>query len=187
MACENGVKKDPTDIDSINDLREAAKNATDALRSARDEQRCENSIILICDRVLQAGFLYFEKVYKSLFEQIENDPKDGEIGVPLLKKEIVALREQLKGTEAPVQQFSDPIDIFVEAVKMKARVTEIAQTTVEKIHKECKSKVKLMEGKSESTVNVKGTMRILEKALLRRDDPGNANLVRDPIRFMRLR
>ena len=183
-ACEEEVKKNPSDAQAINSLRKALGAAKTTLHTEIDVQKNKKDIIPTCDDVLQAGIADFEKVYKSLYETIEKNPKDGKIGVQLLKNEVAALNKQLDSVELKPQRYKAPIDLFIQGLKIRDKVAGVAKKVISTIPDEIKERIDLTTGRSGDAVNIKGTLRMLEKAMLRRNHEGNADFVRDPVRFM---
>ena len=98
-----------------------------------------------------------------------------------LKHEVELLKEQLKNTKLKPQLHNDPVDLFVAGLKLRPRVADAAQRALSSVAENMKSRIECMA--SEDAVNVKGTLRMLEKAMLRREDEGNADFVRDPVRL----
>ena len=168
------LTKAPTDVDCQNKLSGHIKQLSAVYSKILGQRMREENIALKCKQVVVDGNRAFRDVYTTLWATIrENEPKDIE--------KYCAYTATLKFPAVRVKQKHKTIvELYCAAALVKKEYKRFVIKIVRKLESEGKLKVKdLLIPKG-----LKKIPRIVEKTLLREDDPGNCDCVSDIVRGM---
>jgi len=189
LHAEEAVARAPSSVAAHDRLRGRVKELISVMMSLIDAKRGEPNIVPLCDAVIEAGNGFdavYSSVWLSLIKKVERD------GLATYRAAVVALRMKLDPTRSCVQraltgsdttldtadstELRDPVDLFLEAAKVKAAFRRAAEKLA--------AATKRADVHLERRGPLKKCTRIVEKALLREDAPGDAGRVCDIVREM---
>lgn len=169
-ALEKSVTSDPSCAEASRKLTAALEQASAVIARAIAARLDEHDIVATCDAVIADGSDHFLGVYESTFHTIESSE-----GVAAYEAPVRELQTLISGASACRQRTGRITDLFVDAASASLAFGTLVQSVAQELP-HC--------GLSYSAGQLKSTARILEKSLLRPDEPGNADRVCDVVRAM---
>eukprot|EP00750_Incisomonas_marina_P000749 INCI1055.2.p1 GENE.INCI1055.2~~INCI1055.2.p1 ORF type:complete len:442 (-),score=79.47 INCI1055.2:1390-2715(-) len=160
---------DPTDAASAAELRAAALRLANTMRRTV-ERRCneEEGIADLAHRVVEAANADFLPVYESVWERIF---RNEQANCDAFQKVAAAITFPAQGQ---AQEATDPVELLVHAAAVKPAYDQIIDRIVRSV-----------DGAEASIPDtLKNITRIVEKAVLNAENPGNCTRVFDIVRGM---
>eukprot|EP00947_MAST-08B_sp_MAST-8B-sp1_P005141 g5141.t1 len=165
---QRAVQLDPDDAAAVANLQQKVDVIEARLRAAIAERFQDPQTIRTCSKTIEVGNADFAQVYGSVWGTIVSaDPE----GLQMYRDAYAALTFPAKGAKQPT---SDPVELY----RASARVLPFFKAAMEEVVDGLKGVELVMPD------GLKAMGRIMEKSLLRVDDPGNADQIFDVVRCM---